>query len=475
MAETPKTLEAAPAQPSPAWRVWLGRSAALLIAVGILAVGALVSVHWLSNRPRAERRPRGKAATLVDVMPIETGNHRVTIEAMGTVRPARHVTLAPQVSGRVVAVSDALVPGGLLGAGEEVLRIEPDDFQVTLEQVEAEVRRLESTLAKARTQVALRKADVAKAEAALQIEMGQQAIAEREAELLGETVTEDDLDLVLRGPERRSAEATLAAARAALEAAGADVGAAEAALASAQAQRRRAGLDLARTTLRAPFDSQVRSETVDVGSQVSPAAPVAELVGTNVYWIEVTVPVDELRWLRIPRRDDQAGSPVRIFHQGAWPEGTHRTGRVLRLAADLEPRGRMARVLVAVDDPLDLEAPPEDGKPLLIDSYVRVEMEGRDVEAVARVPRSALRDGNRVWVMTPEGTLAIRPVRLAWGSDTHVCVSEGLSAGDRLLVSDLGAPVEGMALRTRERGPASAGDATTQLPEPDSQAEEGAP
>ena len=99
-------------------------------------------------------------------------------------------------------------------------------------------------------------------------------------------------------------------------------------------------------------------------------------------------------------------------------------------------------------------------------NYVRVEMVGRNLPNVVRVARTHLRDGDRVWVMAPDNTLDIRTVAVAWGGNDHVCVSDGLADGDRLIVSDLGAAVQGMALRLPDSGdatsrPAGAGGHTT--------------
>jgi hypothetical protein len=69
---------------------------------------------------------------------------------------------------------------------------------------------------------------------------------------------------------------------------------------------------------------------------------------------------------------------------------------------------------------------------------------------VVTVPRTALREGREVWVMTEKDTLAIRPVALAWTGEDRVLVSAGLADGERLVVSELQAPVEGMALRRPE-------------------------
>jgi len=81
---------------------------------------------------------------------------------------------------------------------------------------------------------------------------------------------------------------------------------------------------------------------------------------------------------------------------------------------------------------------------------VRVEIEGRQVDAVYRIPRTALRDNISVWVAGEDDTLDIRRIETAWRDSHTVLIRSGLNPGDRLIVSDLPVPVAGMPLRVEE-------------------------
>jgi RND family efflux transporter MFP subunit len=292
-----------------------------------------------------------------------------------------------------------------------MLRLDPRDHELA-------VRQRESALARAR--------------AALQLEQGNQSIARQEFEVLGESIRDEDRDLVLRKPQLDSALAEVAAAEAALG---------------------EARLALARATLRAPFDALVRTRSVELGARVAPGTPVAILVDTSAYWVELSLPVSQLRFVSLPAAG-APGSPVKVFDPSAWGPGASRAGRVIRLLGDIEPEGRMARVLVEIPDPLALR-PENAGKPaLLVGSYVRGEIEGTALEGVVSLDRALLRDGDRVWVMNAKGELEIRPVEVAFRGSEHVLVSSGLAPGERIVVSELSAPVEGMPLRTAEDEPA---------------------
>ena len=126
----------------------------------------------------------------------------------------------------------------------------------------------------------------------------------------------------------------------------------------------------------------------------------------------------------------------------------------------------MARLLIEVEDPLELNLPEEERNtiPLLLGSYVEVSIQGQTLTDVIEIPSAAIRNGNQVYVMTPEDQLAIHTVDIAWRTQDTAIVQEGLSEGDQIIVSRVSAPIEGMPLRS----PASASpDATAPTPSAD--------
>jgi multidrug efflux pump subunit AcrA (membrane-fusion protein) len=255
--------------------------------------------------------------------------------------------------------------------------------------------------------------------------------------------------------EKKAAEASKRTAEESKRSAEAAAQAAEAALASAQAALKKADLDLKRHTIKAPFNAILLSKSIDVGSQIAVGSELASLVGTDAFWIQVSVPVDQLHWIEIPGFNSENGAAVKVLHRSGWGNGMSRTGRVQQMMTDVEPEGRMARLLVVVEDPLDLKRPPDERQPLILNSYVSVAIRGRPLENVASIPRTSLRDGRRVWVAAADDKLDIRDVTIVWGGADYVFVSDGLHNGDRLITSDLGAPVQDMAVRTERRSPAT--------------------
>lgn len=110
----------------------------------------------------------------------------------------------------------------------------------------------------------------------------------------------------------------------------------------------------------------------------------------------------------------------------------------------------MARLLIEVDDPFTLN-PENRGKPImLMGSYVRVEIEGRQLDQVATIEREHLREGDRLWIMNSDATLEIREIDIVFRGLNEVFVADGVQTGEQLVITDLAAPVAGMPLRNKD-------------------------
>lgn len=377
--------------------------ARIVAPIAVLSVGAAAAVLLVRAKPEPKRTQPAPLVARVSVEPVTVGPRPVRVSGMGTVVAARQVDLRPEVQGRVVEQHPDLVPGGHLPAGATAVRIDPRDFQARVVEAEAQLQR---------------------ARFELELEEGRQTVAKREFELLGR----DQADMVgndalaLRKPHLANALAAVRAAESGLEV---------------------AKLSLARTRLKVPFNALVQDEAVDLGQYVTNQNVVARMVGTDSFWVRVSIPVAALEW--VAREEGKSHATVRMdVGQGQVIE---KPAHLVRLLGDLDPRGRLARVLVEVEDPLDLELPLAERRPLLLGSFVEVIIEGRDLEDVALIPRIALREGDTVWIMKPDDTLEVRPVEPTWRGPEKVYVRNQLEAGERLITSRIATPVPGMPLQ----------------------------
>jgi len=307
--------------------------------------------------------------------------------------------------------------GGRFVEGEVMARIDARDYLLAIEVEKGRVRQ---------------------AELEFELEAGRGEVARREWELLGNGRPASEAPLALREPHLQTAAQNLEGARSSLK---------------------RAELALGRTTLRAPFNAIVVVERIDVGQVVGPGGPIITLYGTDRFWVQVSVPVEKLSVLDIPGMNSPNGSLATVTLGTGVTDDVARTGQVVGIAGQLEPQTRMAQLLVAVEAPLD---EPPGALPLLTGSFVDVTLSGRSLRHTVEVPRTAVTDGNRVWIVTTEGTLARRTVEIGWRDATALYVSDGLVPGERVVTSPIAMPLVGLPVRTAD-------DATAGLPEPDGQ------
>ena len=373
----------------------------LLIAVGIGGIRFLIA-----TKPRANRRPPVKMESFVRTADLQPENYTFSIPAMGTVIPARKISLEVPVAGEVIDMHPEFTEGGMLAKGTKILQINPKDYELAVQQ---------------------KQRALADAEYAYKLEQGHQDVARQEWSLLygDEVINEGESDLALRKPHLEKVQVEIEAARAELQ---------------------QSKINLKRTSLTAPFNALVLEKYVDLGSQVSPQERLADLVGTDTYWVRVSLPVDRLKWIQIPDNKQKTGSEVKIFYR----EENLKTGKVVRLLPDLSKEGRMARLLIEVNDPLELQAKEKKQPMLLIGEYVRVAIKGEELHNIFRIPRSALRNDREVWIVDGESKLAIRPVKTIWRDEDSVIVKDGFKPGESLVVSDIAAPAAGMTLKIEQ-------------------------
>jgi RND family efflux transporter MFP subunit len=380
----------------------------LIICLLLIAVGIGGARFLIATKPKVSKRPPEKMAPLVRTAALQAENYTFSIPAMGTVIPARETGLEVPASGEVIYVHPELTEGGMLAKGTKILQVDPKDYELALHQ---------------------KRRALADAEYAYKLEQGHQDVARQEWNLLygDKPMDEGESDLALRKPHLEKVKVEIEAARAELE---------------------QAEINLKRSTLTAPFNALVLNSYVEQGSQVSSQERLADLVGTDNYWVRVSLPLDRLKWIQVPNGEQAEGSVVKIFYR----TDNVKIGKVIRLLPDLSKEGRMARLLIEVNDPLDLKAKNEKQPMLLIGEYVRVSIEGEELQNVFQVPRSALHNDSEVWIFNEEGKLSIRPVKTIWRDRGSVVVSDGFKSGENLVISDIAAPVAGMDLRIEQPG-----------------------
>jgi RND family efflux transporter MFP subunit len=369
----------------------------------ILGGGICLAAVLLVTGPKLSSKPAEILAPLVRVSTVTQQQVQLGALTHGSVSPRTESELVPEVAGRVIHVNPNFVSGGFFKAGEELLRIDPLDSEVALEQARANLARAESDFANA-SKNASRQDDLVKRK-------------------LASTADQDNASNRLR--------------------------IAGASLRQASAQMARAERDLLRTRILAPFDGRVRSERVDIGQFVNRGTTIANIYATDYAEVRLPIHDEELAFLNLPLglNPNPANIGADVTLSARFGGADHEwQAQVVRTEGELDPKTRMITVVARVDKPYKVvgERPP-----LAVGLFVSARIHGKIANNIAIIPRTALRKNGQVLIVGADNRLRFQDVTVLRVLNDQVYISEGLDAGDQLCISVLDNALEGMSVRTQ--------------------------
>ncbi len=402
------------------------------LTVGLLAMAG--GTIWSAMQERMADDGRGPPSRErvfnAEVVALDPGEETPVLTAFGEIRSRRTLELRAPAEGRVVFLAEAFEEGGVVEAGQLLLRVDPANAEAALATARTDLRDAENELAEARRALDLAVEDVAGARRQADLRAGAldrqrdllergvgSAVAVEEAELAAANA---DQSVLSRRQAEAQAEARLADAGTSLE---------RARISHAEAQR---ALD--ETELTAAFDGVLAEVDVAAGRLVGRNESLGRLIDGNA--LEVAFRVSTAQYARLLAEDgslprapvrvvldvfglDLAAEAVLTREAGAVAEG--QSGRLL-FARIVEPRG------------------------LRVGDFVRVEVEEPPLAGVARLPATALGSDGQVLVLGEENRLEAVQVSLLrrQGDDVLVSAPPEL-AGREVVVART--PVLGEAIR----------------------------
>jgi hypothetical protein len=109
----------------------------------------------------------------------------------------------------------------------------------------------------------------------------------------------------------------------------------------------------------------------------------------------------------------------------------------------LDQQTRLARVLITVPDPLGLKS---EGPPLILDTLIEAQIEGRPIEDVVRLSREYVRERDTIWIMN-DGKLEIRETDIVFRDAEFAYIRAGLADGEEVVTTTLATVADGVGLR----------------------------
>jgi RND family efflux transporter MFP subunit len=207
----------------------------------------------------------------------------------------------------------------------------------------------------------------------------------------------------------------------------------ESALKAAEATKDQALLDIDRCIVAAPFDARISRISIDVGSSVASTAPALTLQRTD--YCEIKIPLSsedfELLGFRAGKLTQAKPEVVLISGRHSW------NGYLTRIYGDVDPLTQTLSVVARVNKPYDANK-----EPLRFGLLLKVAIKGAPLSNVYRIPETALRDNQQVFLYKQEklSSLKVEIVRHERGQ-AYVL---GLKEGQQVCVTQLDSFQESM-------------------------------
>lgn len=369
----------------------------IAILLGVVIAGIL-----LVSRQPPEKMEKEILAPLVETETVSYQDVRMTVKGYGTVQPSSQISIVPQVGGKVYWVNEKFKRGGIIRAGQPLVKIEPVDYRLAVQQA---------------------KADLELAKVELQTEQSEAEVAQKEWEKLFPE-KQPESPLVYRKPQLQQKKAAVQSAKAGLE---------------------QAKLNLERTSLRLPEDVIITEESADKGQYIAAGQSIGQAYGIKTAEIPVPLQDSKLEWFKVPGIDvpfEEKGAEVQVTSDFAGKKQMWE-GYVSRTSGEVSTDNRMISVIVEVPKPFS-----ESGRsaPLFPGMFTKVNILGRRVNDIAVIPRKAIHERNKVWV-AEDNHLYIRELDIIRTEKDYVYAAGGISDGAEIITSILDVVTNGMEIR----------------------------
>ncbi|MFK7958346.1 MAG: efflux RND transporter periplasmic adaptor subunit [Lysobacterales bacterium] len=370
----------------------------VVLAVGVVGVQAMIA-----SKPEPEKTEDTQRLVSLFVDQVRENTVQLSVQSQGEVKARTEIELSARASGNIASMSPKFADGGSFEKGDILIQLDDQDYRLAVTRAEARV---------------------AEANVAVMTQKATADIKRRQWESTGRNSEPNPLQI--NKPQVLEAEAKLR---------------------SANADLAEARLNLERTRVVAPFTGRVLERRVGLGAFIAAGTPLGRIFATDV--VEVTLPLtdSQLAELDLPMGfvanvDNAPPVTLRAEVGGkvrSWP------GQISRVHAAVDPETRMINAVVEVSDPYSTAA--DDGNPLAVGLFVAADIRRNDTTTAPVVPRSALRNADKVYVVNDEDRLEIRTVDVLFSDEEQVLISSGVSIGERVVTSTIASAVDGMLVQ----------------------------
>lgn len=387
------------------------------MALGLTACQGDTPVAAQQNRPREETKAppeagapkQASAPKQVKVISVaEKPLERITV-AVGSLAAVDQATISNKVPGRLRSIAVDL--GSVVQRGQLMAQVDPQDYQLRVQQAEA-------ALAQARARLGLPPTGTNDRVDPEQTNTVRQArvLADEARAHRGRQSTLHEQGVIPRA-QLDTAEAASKVAASRLDDAREEIHNRVAVLAQRRSELDIARQQLADTSVYAPFDGAIQERRASIGEYLATGAPLATLVRMNPIRLRAEVPEREAPYVRV-------GQPVRVTTEG---DTSTYTGHIARLSPTITPQSRMLLVEAEVSN---------SGSALRPGSFARAEIVTDNRSMALTVPTRAIIAfaGVEKVIVVKDGKAVEKPVKTQRRTAEWTEVVSGVSAGEMVVI-----------------------------------------
>ena len=401
----------------------LQRRSRRLLAFFIITTFALLGVACQKKQPLDVQRPPAP----VTIASAVSQDVPVYLDAIGKTVAREVVSIEPQVSGRIIKIHFA--DGADVKTGDLLFTIDPQPFEVNLQQAQANLAR--STALKRQAEANLVK-DTAQAKTG-EVERG------RYEQLVEQgVVSRQQFDQVRTNSEALTAtvSADVAAVRSAEQAMKVD----ESAIDSAKVQ-------LAYCFIRSPIDGRAGQRLVDIGNVVNPgnlgkSTPILVIQRVDPIYADFTVPQDELSVVQRNMAQGALRAEIRLPDQPDSPV----IGDLTFLDNAVQDTTGTVNLRATI---------PNRDRKFWPGRFVNIRLVLSTIRSAVLVPASAPQmsaKGQFVYVVKEDLTAELRPVTTGQRQGDQIVINQGLKTGEQIVVQGQVAVMPGGKVSIAESG-----------------------
>ena len=321
----------------------------ILIPVIVLTVGVLLAQKIADSAKPKKSKPARVILVNTKTFLCEPISHTTEVRTFGTVRGRDQARISPQVSAKIIWVSDNFRVGNYVKKDEVLVRLEPTDLEVIH---------------------ANQLATIAEIESAIETEKVLAMQAESDWLASGRPMS-TATDFRLRKPQLKSLYASMESAEFTLE---------------------KAARDLVRTNILAPYDGLVATRNANLGELANLQTSLGDIFASDKAEVHLSLTPEQFSIINQHLNFNSSDKTTEITVSPANSPNISRKATLVRMDPVIDTRNHVRNIIAEIEDPFNQEK----GN-LAVGTFVNASIKGETIEHVYKVPESAIVHDSFLW------------------------------------------------------------------------------